>query len=370
MSRICIGVPPPTPAGYEVVVESGSLARLGAHVTEAAPGHRYAIIADDIVAGLYGEAALRALESAGLEAEVFTFPGGEAHKTRATWAALIDRLLEAGLGRDGVIVGLGGGVACDVAGFVASTYMRGLPVVQVPTSLLAMVDASVGGKTGVDTTHGKNLVGAFHQPRRVVADPDVLKTLPDRELRCGLAEAVKHGAIMDADYLAWIESRADAILARDPDALTALVRRSVEIKASIVAADPLEEGARKALNFGHTVGHALEAVADYSLPHGYAVAIGMVAEAEAGEGAGLTAPGTAETLRRILLRLGLPVDLPEGLPTDRLIEVMLLDKKVRKSRAHFALLERVGAVARAPDGGWTHALEPAQIRPVLASTSA
>ncbi|HEX6940043.1 MAG TPA: 3-dehydroquinate synthase [Longimicrobiales bacterium] len=370
MSGIRITVPPPAAADYDVVVEPGSLDRLGEHVAEAAPAHRYAILADAAVAGAYGERARAALERAGLRADVFPFEAGESRKTRETWAALTDALLDAGLGRDGAVIGLGGGVTGDLAGFVAATYMRGVPIVQVPTSLLAMVDASVGGKTGVDSPHGKNLIGAFHQPRRVVIDPDVLVTLPDRELRCGLAEAVKHGAIADADYLAWIEAHADALLARDPAAMTALVRRSVEIKAAFVAADPLETGARKALNFGHTVGHALEAAAGYGMPHGFAVAIGMVAEAEAGEGAGITAPGTAATLRRVLTRLGLPTVPPAGLEADRLLALMRRDKKARAARPRFTLLERPGAVARPPDGDWAHALDEAAVRRALAPAGA
>lgn len=358
-------MPQPSSPDYDVVVEPGALGRLATHVQEAARGHRYAIIADDVVAQVHGETARRALEGAGLRTDLFTFPAGEEHKTRTTWAALTDAMLESGIGRDGVVIGLGGGVACDMAGFVAATYMRGVPVVQVPTSLLAMVDASVGGKTGVDTPHGKNLVGAFHQPRRVVIDPEVLETLPDRELRCGLAEAVKHGAIADAGYLAWIEEHADALLARERDALTALVSRSVEIKARFVAADPLEGGARKALNFGHTVGHAVEAAGEYTLPHGYAVAIGMVAEAEAGEDSGITEAGTADALRRVLVRLGLPIVPPVSQDPDHLLEVMGRDKKARQARPRFTLLERIGIVARAPDGDWSHPLEPGRIRRIL-----
>lgn len=365
MTQIRIVVPPPAPADYDVVVEPGALASLGAHVAAAAPGHRYVVISDDVVAGLYGEVVRGALEASGLRAELHAFPAGEAHKTRETWASLADALLGTGVGRDGVVIGLGGGVACDVAGFVAATYMRGLPLVQVPTSLLAMVDASIGGKVGVDTAHGKNLVGAFHHPRRVVADPGVLATLPEQELRCGLAEAVKHGAIADAAYLAWIEERADALLAREPGALARLVRRSIEIKAGFVAADPLEAGPRTALNFGHTVGHAIEAAGEYALPHGYAVAIGMVVEAAAGESAGITSPGTADALRRILARLELPTAIPSACDPGRLIDAARRDKKAREGRVRCTLLARLGAVARTPAGDWAHALGEDRLRAAL-----
>lgn len=366
MSRIRITVPPPDDRDYDVVIEPGALSRLGELAAEAAPAHRYAVVADAAVADLYGARVRAAFERAGHRVDLFTFEAGEASKTVATWVSLTDALLAAGLGRDSAVVGLGGGVTGDVAGFTASTYMRGVPVVQVPTSLLAMVDASIGGKTGVDTAHGKNLIGAFHHPRLVVVDPEVLATLPDQELRCGLAEAVKHGAIADAAYFEWIEENADALLARDPGAMAALVRRSAEIKASFVALDPLEAGPRKALNFGHTIGHAIEGATEYGVPHGYAVAIGMVVEARAGEDVGVTAPGTAARLRAVLRRLGLPDAPPTGLEPDRIAALMQRDKKARAARPHFALLESIGSVARTPDGGWTHPLEDAAVGSALA----
>jgi len=365
--RIPIPVPPPGDRDYDVVVEPGALARLGELAAEAAPAHRYAIVADSVVAELYGAWARAALEATGRRADIFPFEAGESRKTVATWAALTEALLAAGFGRDSAVVALGGGVTGDVAGFVAATYMRGVPVVQVPTSLLAMVDASVGGKTGVDTPQGKNLIGAFHHPRLVVIDPELLRTLPDGELRSGLAEAVKHGAIADAVYLDWIEANAETLLDRDAEALTSLVRRSVEIKASFVARDPLESGPRKALNFGHTIGHAIEAALDYGIPHGYAVAIGMVAEARAGEAVGITETGTADRLREVLLRLGLPTEPPPGLDPGRLAELMGRDKKTRAARPNFALIRCPGVVARGPDGAWAHPLEAAAVHAALAA---
>jgi len=367
VSRIRIPVPPPGDRDYDVVVEPGALARLGELAAEAAPAHRYAIVADSVVAELYGAWARAALEATGRRADIFPFEAGESRKTVATWAALTEALLAAGFGRDSAVVALGGGVTGDVAGFVAATYMRGVPVVQVPTSLLAMVDASVGGKTGVDTPQGKNLIGAFHHPRLVVIDPELLRTLPDGELRSGLAEAVKHGAIADAVYLDWIEANAETLLDRDAEALTSLVRRSVEIKASFVARDPLESGPRKALNFGHTIGHAIEAALDYGIPHGYAVAIGMVAEARAGEAVGITETGTADRLREVLLRLGLPTEPPPGLDPGRLAELMGRDKKTRAARPNFALIRCPGVVARGPDGAWAHPLEAAAVHAALAA---
>jgi 3-dehydroquinate synthase len=249
-------------------------------------------------------------------------------------------------------------VAGDLAGFVAATYMRGLPYLQVPTSLLAMLDASVGGKTGVDTPEGKNLIGAFHPPAAVVADPRVLATLPERDYRGGMAEAVKHGLIADAEYFGWIEADADALLRRDETALTRLVRRSVEIKAEVVTDDERETGRRAILNAGHTVAHALERVTGYAVPHGEAVALGLVAEATLAEAVGAAPAGLARRISALLTRLGLPVRLDTAVDPGRLIAAMASDKKNRSARLRFALPSRVGAMNG--DGEWTQeAPEPA-----------
>lgn len=357
-TSVRVGAPAPPPASYEVVIRTGALQELGALAAAAAPAAQYAVLAPRTVAGLYGGTVLSALERAGLRARLVEFEDGEEHKTRATWAMLTDRLLSLGLGRDSCVIALGGGVAGDVAGFVAATYMRGVPVVQVPTSLLAMVDASVGGKTGVDTEAGKNLVGVFHPPSLVVADPGVLRTLPATELRAGLAEAVKHGAILDAGYFDWIAGNLDAVLAADGATLERLVRRSVELKAGIVREDPFEKGRRAILNFGHTVGHALERQSGYRLLHGYAVALGMIAEAIAGERLGVTAKGTTTRLRELLHRCGLPVtsDAPD---VDDLLAAMRLDKKSRAGTPRLALLRHVGTCEATADGAWVHAVPDA-----------
>lgn len=370
MTRIRIAPAPPPPADYDVVVEPGALDQLPTLLAEAAPAFRYVIIADATVASHYGERVRGGLEDAGLRVSMATFPAGEEHKTRESWAALTDALLADEVGRDGAVIALGGGVVGDLAGFVAATYMRGLPFVQVPTSLLAMVDASVGGKTGVDTPAGKNLVGAFHQPRLVVSDPQLLRTLPERELRSGLAEAVKHGAIADRDYLEWIGGAAGPLLSRDAEALARLVRRSVEIKADFVSADPLETGARKALNFGHTIGHAVEALAGYRIPHGYAVAVGLVAEALAGEDAGVTEAGTAELLSRVLRSFGLPVAPPAGLEPEAIVALTRRDKKARQAHARYTLLARPGEVARTAAGDWTFPLDEQRVAALLGRLTA
>ena len=347
------------PAGggaYRVHVDPGSLARLGAVCREEAPAHRYAVVADARVAELYGEAALRSLEAAGLEAEMHTFPPGEASKSRREWARLTDRLLAAGHGRDSAVVALGGGVTGDLAAFVAATFLRGIPVVQVPTTLLAMLDSSVGGKTAVDTPAGKNLVGAFHHPSLVLADPEVLSTLPRRQVVAGLAEAVKTAVIADARLVAWMEERAARLRDADPEALTSLVRRCVAIKAEVVADDPEEAGPRQVLNFGHTVAHALEARSGWDLLHGHAVAAGMRVEARLGEAMDVTAAGTARRLTALLDALGHRERPETGLAPDELLEAAGTDKKARRGRVRFVLLEEVGRVARGPGGAWTHPL--------------
>lgn len=356
--------PAPAASSYDVAIGAGLLRRLGELVAHAAPAGRYAVLAPDRVAALYGDAAVAALRAAGLDAELLPFADGEVHKTRETWAALTDGMLHRGYGRDSCVVALGGGVAGDVAGFVAATYMRGVPVVQVPTTLLAMLDASVGGKTGVDTPAGKNLVGSFHPPQLVLMDTSLLATLPPAELRSGLAEAVKHGAIVDATYFDWIGDNASAILAGDGAALERLVARSVEIKAAVVAEDPFEQGVRAVLNFGHTVGHALERASGFTMLHGEAVSLGMVAEAAAGEAVGVTERGTLQRLEGALRRCELPVSTDPG-PAADLVEAMRLDKKARAGAPRLALLQRIGECARHVDGGWTHPLPEAALAGAL-----
>jgi 3-dehydroquinate synthase len=365
VTRIRIDITPPLNAGYDVTVEPGALRALGESIGALLPAHRYALITDSNVARHWGGAVLSALGAAGLTTELITFTAGEAQKTRETWAALTDRLLALGFGRDSAVLALGGGVVGDLAGFVAATYMRGLPYVQLPTTLLAMIDASIGGKTGVDALAGKNLVGAFHQPQGVIADPDTLHTLPEVELRGGLAEAVKHGAIADDAYLAWIEAAVVSILSLDPGTLTGLIVPSIRIKARFVAEDTHESGARAALNFGHTIGHAIERASRYELHHGHAVAIGMVAEAQLGESLGITAAGTAERLATLLRTLGLPTAIPAEYEADRLLEFMASDKKARAGDTRFALIAQPGQIARGANGSWTIPVPAEVVRATL-----
>jgi 3-dehydroquinate synthase len=267
------------------------------------------------------------------------------------------------MGRDAVVVAVGGGVTGDLAGFVAATYLRGVPVVQVPTSLVAMIDASVGGKTGVDVDAGKNLVGAFHPPRVVVADPRTVATLPRTERAQGLAEALKHGAILDADYLDRLVAEGAELMEGEEEAVHAAVLRSVQLKARVVGEDEREAGIRQILNFGHTLGHVLEAASGYALGHGSAVAAGMVLEAELGERVGVSEPGTREALERALEPFGLGGVPALDRPLEELVSYLSADKKARAGRPRFVLLERPGTVSRA--GGWSREVDDGAVRALL-----
>lgn len=357
-------VPVGTASGtYPVLVGNGLRARIPRFLGEYAPGYRYAVISDERVAELYGRSTVDACRRAGLKADLYSFPEGEASKTRDSWSRLTDSLLADGLGRDGVVVAVGGGVTGDLAGFVAATYLRGIPAVQVPTSLVAMIDASVGGKTGVDVPSGKNLVGAFHPPRVVIADPETVATLPRRERAQGLAEALKHGAVLDRPYFERLTDGAEALLAGEPDATYAAVLRSVELKARVVSEDEREEGHRQVLNFGHTLGHALEAASDYELGHGSAVAAGMVLEARLGERLGITEPGTGGFLRQALSPFGLGEVPKRAWDMDAVLRYLVSDKKVRSGRPRYVLLERLGVIHR--EGGWSHEVPDQDVREVL-----
>lgn len=355
-------------ASYDVLIGHGLFADLPHLLAARCPAARYAVVADSHVGALYGGALAQRLQEADPEggAELITFPAGEWNKTRDTWATLTDRMLAAGLGRDAAVVALGGGVVGDVAGFVAATYLRGIPWVLAPTTLLAMIDASVGGKTGVDAAAGKNLVGAFHQPRLVVADLDTLATLPAVQLAGGMAEAVKHGVVADAAYFEFVAGAAAAVRAKDPEILERVVTRSVAIKAEIVAADEREAGRRAVLNFGHTIAHAVEAVMRYEVAHGEAVAIGLALEARLAERLGVAEVGTAPRVADALGRYGLPLERPAGAAVDALLGAMRQDKKVRAGEIHFALPRTIGQMHRADGSSWTTHVSDDTVRTVLA----
>ncbi len=339
-------------ASYDVVLGEGLLDDLPELLARHCPAPRYAVITDSTVAPLYGTSAAAALEKVA-PTLLLEFPAGEWNKTRETWATLTDQLLAAQLDRETAILAVGGGVVGDLAGFVAATYLRGVRYVQVPTTLLAMIDSATGGKTGVDTRLGKNLVGSFHQPTAVIADVRALSSLPPLQLAAGMAEALKHGAIADAAYFESLMASEQAIRAREPQALLDAVGRSVEIKVGVVAQDERERGRRSVLNFGHTVAHALEATQGYELLHGEAVAVGMLAEASLGERIGVTEDGLATTMAAALESYGLPLSPPGDPDLERMLDVMRQDKKNREGTVRFALPSRMGEMARGPAGEWT-----------------
>lgn len=336
----CIDVPH---AGgqYPVMIGSGLL-NAGPHWSSLLSGH-VLVVSNDRVSALYLETLKCALNAANT-CEVLIVPDGEQHKALSTWQQVLDALVSMGAQRDATVVALGGGVIGDLAGFAAASYMRGIAVVQVPTTLLAQVDAAIGGKTGVNHPRGKNLIGAFHAPRAVVADLDTLQTLDQRDYQAGLAEVVKYGAIRDLAFLSWLEANAEALVQRDPHTLTEAVARSVRNKAEVVAADEHESGQRAILNFGHSFGHALETAGDYTqLRHGEAVAIGMVLASQLSETLGRVPAGSRRRLRDLLSALGLPTTPPEGSDPDALLALMRLDKKNQAGAMRLVLLNELGS---------------------------
>ncbi|MDH4073931.1 MAG: 3-dehydroquinate synthase, partial [Gammaproteobacteria bacterium] len=320
---------------YPIVIGGGLLGG-GFDLSDYLPGPDCLIVTNETVGPLYLKQLRACLKGARIES--IELPDGEQYKTVATVEAVLDSLVAMRAGRDTTVVALGGGVVGDIAGFAASCYMRGVSFVQVPTTLLAQVDSSVGGKTGVNHAGGKNLVGAFHQPRVVLIDTDTLSTLPDREFRAGIAEVIKYGAIVDVDFLAWLEGNMARLLARDAAVLATAIRKSCEIKATVVAEDELEAGRRALLNFGHTFGHAIENVVGYGeWLHGEAVATGMVMAAELSD----IDDASRQRLRTLIEAAGLPV-VPPAVGAVKLRDAMQTDKKAKSGRIRFVLLHALG----------------------------
>lgn len=337
------------PRNVPVRVGAGALDLLAEDLAVRSPKARAIVVSDSNVAALHGEPLCGALRAKGVDASLVVFPAGEASKSRETKASVEDRLIELGADRDTVLVALGGGVVGDLVGFVAATWHRGVPVVLAPTSLLAMVDAAVGGKTGVDLPGGKNLVGAFHQPAGIYADISVLATLPEEEFRSGFAEVVKAAVVADAGLFLALEGRVPALLDREPETLCDVLASCIRIKSRIVSRDERESGRRAILNFGHTVAHAIETVSGYRISHGHAVAVGMVVEARLAGGITGFPERQALRLESLLDRLGLPVRWPAAIAIDEAIEVMRKDKKNRAGAIHFSLPVRIGRMIAGPE---------------------
>jgi 3-dehydroquinate synthase len=328
---------------YRILVAAGALAAIGPELAGLRPGRKVAVVSDASILRLHGGPALRSLAAAGFEVVEVLVPEGEEAKTLEVARGGWDRLLDAGCDRTSTVLALGGGAVGDVAGFVSATYMRGTNFVQVPTTLLAQVDASIGGKTAIDHPRAKNLIGAFHQPRLVVVDPAALVTLPERQFRSGLAEVIKHGIVLDAEYFGDLERSLPALLGRDLPTLTRVVAGSCRIKAGVVERDEREAELRHVLNYGHTIGHALEAATGFSRwAHGEAVSLGIVAEARLAERLGIAPPETTERQVRLLRAVGLPVGGLGAAPS-AVVEALGRDKKARDGRVPFVFAPRIGA---------------------------
>jgi shikimate kinase/3-dehydroquinate synthase len=328
---------------YPIFIGRGELKSVGERMRGVGLAGKAAVVTNPVVGGLYGEALLESLKVAGFEPVMIEIPDGEEYKTLNVASTIYDELVANRFERGSPVVALGGGVVGDLAGFVAATFLRGLPYFQVPTTLLAQVDSSVGGKTAVNHPEGKNLIGAFYQPKGVVIDPDLLESLDKREIRAGMAEIIKYGVIRDETFFSFLEDHCGEVVALG-DGLLHAIRLSCEIKADVVSADEMEGGLRAILNFGHTLGHAIEAVSGYGeYRHGEAVAMGMVFAAELSMNMGLCGEKTCERIKALLLRAGLPVALPP-ISMDTLLKSMELDKKVLNKRIRFVLVEDIGKV--------------------------
>ena len=327
---------------YRIVVASGALQSVGERLRKLRLGSRAALVSDAGIMRLYGKTVVASLEAAGFTVTTIDVPEGESAKTLPVAEHCWDQLLTAGLDRTSTVLALGGGAVGDVAGFAAATYMRGINFVQLPTTVLAQVDASIGGKTAIDHPLGKNMIGAFHQPRLVVVDPAVARTLPEREFRSGLAEIVKHGIVLDADDFAELERDLAPLAARDLGVLERIIGGSCRLKASVVERDEREAELRHVLNYGHTIGHALEAATGYvRYAHGEAVALGIVAEARLARSLGIADDDTTTRQERMLATLGLPVRAP-SIDVEPIVAAMSRDKKAKDGRVPFVLAPRIG----------------------------
>lgn len=347
---------------YAARVGDGILDELPAYVAEKHAGKKIAVVADSSVEELFG-GMLRGLLG-GENATWLTVPAGEQSKSREQKAAIEDRLLEEGFGRDSLLIAIGGGMLGDLAGFVAATFMRGIPVIHVPTTLLAMVDSSIGGKTGINTMHGKNLIGAIHQPDAVYADLQFLSSLPPEEFSNGMAEVIKLAAARDKDFFRFLEQKLHEIQNRNWNDVEEMIARAITLKKEIAEQDERETGLRQVLNLSHTIGHAIEASTDYAVHHGRCVAQGLVAEARLSMMMGILPEEDCSRITELLREFGLPHTLADAGSTDRLIGFMKTDKKTRDGRPHTVLLERIGTVKR-EDGRFSFPVEEEILRKAI-----
>jgi 3-dehydroquinate synthase len=332
---------------YEIAIAPNGLDKLGEYMTNLQLGKKVLVVSNPMIFKHYGERAIASLQSAGFEVATHILQPGERYKTLNSVQKIYDTALENRIERSSTMVALGGGVIGDMTGFAAATWLRGIHFVQVPTSLLSMVDASIGGKTGVNHPQGKNLIGAFHQPRLVLIDPEVLKTLPVREFRAGMAEVIKYGVIWDAQLFGEMEEskRLDQMRYVKPELIGTILTRSCQAKADVVSKDEKEAGLRAILNYGHTIGHAIESLTGYRVVnHGEAVAIGMVAAGQIAVELGMWQKEETERQNALIQKAGLPTQLPSGLDIEAIVESLQLDKKVKAGQVRFILPTQIGAV--------------------------
>lgn len=330
--------------GYPIEIAHGCLNVCAEKIAALCPAKKYAVLTDSTVVKLYASPLLASFDQAGLTAHLFPIEAGESRKNLNTISELAERLALAGFDRHDALIALGGGVIGDICGFLASIYMRGIPFVQVPTTLLAQVDSSVGGKTGVDIDAGKNLIGTFYQPKAVFIDPATLHSLPREEMRSGLAEVLKYGLIRDNSFFDFLAAKREDIFRLDAATLTEIIATCCRIKADVVVADEREGGLRRILNFGHTLGHAVEAASRYSLSHGFSVSIGMMAAARLSARRGLLTPSERDNIYTVLTDYGLPVEIPPELDEEQIRFFLKTDKKAVDGRLVFVLLHGIGQV--------------------------
>lgn len=332
---------------YEILISPASLGNLGSHLSKLNLGTKVLIISNPEIFEFYGETAIASLQTAGFTVATHLIPAGETYKTLESIASVYDTALANHLERASTMIALGGGVIGDMTGFAAATWLRGINFVQVPTTLLAMVDAAIGGKTGVNHPKGKNLIGAFHQPRLVYIDPQVLKTLPVREFRAGMAEVIKYGIIWDADLFRQLEEaeRLDDITQISEALLQTIITRSCQAKADVVGQDEKEAGLRAILNYGHTIGHAIESLTGYgTINHGEAVGIGMVAAGKIATALAMWSKEEEKRQKALIKKAGLPTEIPSSLNVEDIIETLKTDKKVKSGKVRFILPTKIGEV--------------------------
>ena len=342
MNRIKVNLDRKTSASYEIYMGENIVDRMGLIITKNNWASRYIIITDSNVLPLHGERVRATLREMDLRVNMIDFPAGEGSKNIQTGLYMVSRMIDLGADRTSALIALGGGVVGDITGFIASIYMRGIPYIQVPTTLLAQVDSSIGGKTGIDLSEGKNILGTFYQPKGVFMDLAFLKTLTSREFGTGLAEIVKYGIIDDPELLNFLEGEAEAIRNRDMGLLEEIVARSCRIKKGIIEIDEMEKGVRRILNFGHTIGHAIEAESGYSIPHGNAISMGMAASAILSERLKYLLSGDRERIVSLIGAIGLPDRIPKSLSPEGIFSRIKRDKKKEGDTIHFVLLKKIG----------------------------